>query len=240
VCGARPAPIAERGPALYDLFSPNPPTTALLLLPLAGLDYTAARVVWTLLNLALLLLVVGWLLRQLDLRGIWLSGAVAFVLFFQPVYANLEQGQAYLLLLGLSVAAWHGYRTRQETVLGAALGLMLGMVFWWAVFPVLLGLVLGARLGAAGGKLIWQAGKRFGWGRLWAGLGGAGAAGFGWLLGSWAAAGGLDSLVTGWISGIPLGLLGTWLLAGALCGGLGGAMAGVIADLLARLAGLVD
>ena len=124
-------------------------------------------------------------------------------------------------------------------VLGAVLGLMLGMVFWWAVFPIFLGVFLGARLGAAAGRWVWMAGKRFGWGRICAVLGGGIAAGLGWLFAGWAASGGLGDSISGWIGGGPANLDWTWALAGALCGGLGGAIGGSIADLFARLSGLV-
>ncbi|HVN55426.1 MAG TPA: hypothetical protein VMT46_13915 [Anaerolineaceae bacterium] len=124
-------------------------------------------------------------------------------------------------------------------VLGAILGLMLGMVFWWAVFPIVLGVILGARVGAAAGRWIWQAGNRFGWGRIFAVLGGGIAAGLGWMFAGWAASGGLGDSISGWIAGGTASLVWTWALAGALCGGLGGAIGGSLADLFGRLSGLV-
>jgi serine/threonine protein kinase len=123
---------------------------------------------------------------------------------------------------------------------GATLGFLAGMVFWWAVFPVVLGLVFGAQLGAAGGKLLFQAGRRFGWRRISAVFGGAGAALLGWALAGWIGAGSLGQLVTGWAAGEPLGVDATWLANGAICGGIGGVVSGMAADLLARLSGLVD
>ncbi|HEY3345903.1 MAG TPA: hypothetical protein VGJ97_13295 [Anaerolineaceae bacterium] len=126
-------------------------------------------------------------------------------------------------------------------LLGAGLGLMVGMVFWWAIFPVFLGAFLGARAGISGGRLLWLAAKRFGWGRIWAVVFGCGAAATGYLLANWTANQGLGQLVTTWtLINASDGLVWTWVITGAACGGLGGAMAGMIADLVARLTGLVD
>jgi hypothetical protein len=134
------ARIAERGPAIYDVFAPNPPTAALLVLPLAGLDQLDARMIWTLLSLAALMGAVALMLRQTRIAGPWALGFTVLVLLFQPVYANLHQGQVYLLLLGSMVAAWHGFRSRRPAVLGIALGLMLALktagLFLW-LLPLL-------------------------------------------------------------------------------------------------------
>jgi hypothetical protein len=129
------AEIAEYGPDVNDIYNLNPPTTALLLLPLAGLDYTAARIAWTFFNLMCLTGAVGWLMQQTGFRGLWIPGFIAFALLYQPVYANFSQGQAYVLMLVLLAMAWHGYRHRRAWVLGIALGLMLvlktaGVLLW--------------------------------------------------------------------------------------------------------------
>ena len=46
---------------------------------------------------------------------------------------------------------------------GVTIGGMVGMIFIWAVFPVILGLVLGAKTGIYLGRKIWQLGQPFGW-----------------------------------------------------------------------------
>lgn len=122
-------------PSGSDIYNINPPTTALLLLPLAGFDYTEARVIWTIFNLMCLIGAGGWLLSQLEFRGLWMPGSSAFVLFYQPIYANFNFGQAYVLLFALLVMAWHGYRHRHEAMLGIALGLVVilktaGVLLW--------------------------------------------------------------------------------------------------------------
>jgi len=137
------ARVAERAPAIYDLFSPNPPTTALLLLPFAGLDYTGARLVWTALNLVGLLVGLFWLLRALNLPRLYGRLLVTVLLLYQPLYSSLFQGQVYLLLLGLLAVAWHGYRRGANLPLGLSLGLMMALKM--AAAPLLLLLLVQRR-----------------------------------------------------------------------------------------------
>jgi hypothetical protein len=111
-------------PGVTDI-NVNPPTTALVLLPLAGLEYTGARIAWTALSLVLLVVTVGWLLREVRLPWPWALGFVALTLAYQPLAANFHVANVYVLLLALATAAWHGYRSGNEVVLGIALGLML-------------------------------------------------------------------------------------------------------------------
>jgi hypothetical protein len=134
------ARIAERGPAIYDTFAPNPPTTALLLLPLAGLDPSTARSLWTLLNLGAYLGFLALMLKALELPRSWAAAFLLLAMAYQPVYASLGQGQCYLLLLGLLSVAWHGFRTRRPSVVGIALGLLLSLkiagAFLWLLLLV--------------------------------------------------------------------------------------------------------
>ncbi len=122
-------------PSIVEVYTPTPPTSTLLLLPLVGFNYRTARILWTVFNLLLLLIVGRWTVRKLRLEGAWLPGFIALVLVFQPLYENVSLGQAYVLLLGLLVVAWGGYRHRNDAVLGIALGLMLilkvaGILLW--------------------------------------------------------------------------------------------------------------
>jgi hypothetical protein len=110
-------------PGVFDIFNVNPPTTSLLMLPFAGLGYPQARIAWTLLSLASVAATCLFLLRESGLRGAWLAASIALVLTFQPLAANLAQGQAYGVLLGLLAVAWYGFRRRRDIPLGVALGL---------------------------------------------------------------------------------------------------------------------
>jgi len=111
-------------PGVTDI-NVNPPTTALVLLPLAGLEYTGARIAWTALSLVLLAVTLPWLLREARLPWPWALGFVALTLVYQPLAANFHVANVYVLLLALATAAWYGYRAGNEVVLGIALGLML-------------------------------------------------------------------------------------------------------------------
>ncbi|MCI0394222.1 MAG: DUF2029 domain-containing protein, partial [Chloroflexi bacterium] len=127
--------VAQDTPTIGDIYNVGPPATALLLLPLAGLSYEPARVVWTAFNVVILALAAVWLVRQTALPGHVAAAALVVLLLYQPLYANFALGQAYVLLLGLLVVAWHSYRQRRDGLLGAALGLMLvlktaGILLW--------------------------------------------------------------------------------------------------------------
>ncbi len=102
----------------------NPPTFALLGLPLTIFDYAHAHALWTLFSLLCLIGAVTWLLWKLRLHGLWTPLFVATVLLFQPVLANVHLGQVYLVMLALFTCAWDGYRERHDARLGIALGVL--------------------------------------------------------------------------------------------------------------------
>ncbi len=102
------ARIAERGPAIYDIFAPNPPTMALLLLPLAGLDPSSARALWTILNLVTYLGFLAWVSKTLHLPRLWAVAFLLLALAYQPVYASLGQEQVSLTRSPCSPSRWRG------------------------------------------------------------------------------------------------------------------------------------
>lgn len=121
-----------------DVFYHNPPTVALLLLPVAGFDHGTARRVLTAVSLLALAAALYLLLDGLAPRGPFALALVAVVLIFQPIFANFSFGQVYALLLALLAVAWHGYRRRQPAVLGVALGAMIVFKVAGALLPLLL------------------------------------------------------------------------------------------------------
>jgi hypothetical protein len=125
-------------PGVQDIYTPNPPTTAAILLPLAGLSYVDARTIWTLLNVVLLVAVLIWMAREARLSTPWALELASLALVFEPVTANLRQGQAYVLLLYLTVVVWHAYRANREGMAGVALGLMLVFKTAGILLPLLL------------------------------------------------------------------------------------------------------
>ncbi|MBZ5587488.1 MAG: DUF2029 domain-containing protein [Acidobacteriia bacterium] len=120
------AELGHVQPGLVDV-NVNPPTTALLALPLAGLALPTARVAWTAINLALLFAAVGWIAWEAGLGSGWVPALVAAAIACEPIVANLDLGQAYIAMLVLEVFAWHAYRRDRSASLGVALGLMLAL-----------------------------------------------------------------------------------------------------------------
>jgi hypothetical protein len=110
-----------------DIYNVNPPVTALLMLPLAGLSHAAARAAWTVVNLGLLAWAVTGLVRSLSLDGGWRLVAWGAVLAFEPVIANIRLGQVYGLLLCLLVLAWMGWQRARPAWLAAGLGGMMAL-----------------------------------------------------------------------------------------------------------------
>lgn len=84
--------------------------------PLTALPPSTATLVWYALSAALLLVVVGWLMRS----GVGVVGVLS-VVTFAPVATTLFVGQTNLLLLALLVAAWH-WRNARPLTAGAAIG----------------------------------------------------------------------------------------------------------------------
>lgn len=122
-------------PDIRETFFVNPPTTALLFVPLAWLPYTQARALWAVANGIAFILMLWWLARQLHFSGIWLPLLVLVGLLYHPIYVNIDLGQVYILLLGLELLVWHGYRQGKEQLAGISLGFMLifklaGLLLW--------------------------------------------------------------------------------------------------------------
>ena len=167
---------------------------------------------------------------------------------------------------GVSAAAWRGWQPGRRITkaitryigwerfwriagsgMGGLLGMSLGMIFWWAIFPVFLGLFAGLRVGAQFGRKVWLIGIRYGWERI-----GTMAARFltavsGGCLVYFLANGVLGayahlpvSELVSWLASQGAHQLVTGLISGALGGVMGGAVAGFSVDLSARLAGLLD
>jgi alpha-1,2-mannosyltransferase len=108
-----------------DIFFPNPPTSLLMALPLVDLDFTTARVIWSIVSLAALVVTLIALVRLTGLGGLWAPLFLSGVLVYQPLHTNVRYAQTYLLLLALLTLAWWGYRAGRSWALGLPLGVML-------------------------------------------------------------------------------------------------------------------
>ncbi len=102
-----------------------PPFVALALTPLAAVGYSAAYLLWFILNCLLLVGVLVALNRYVQLRR---SGSVLLVVAgasFFPVFATLAQGQVSMVLLAILTASFLALRAQREGWAGALLALAL-------------------------------------------------------------------------------------------------------------------
>jgi hypothetical protein len=120
-------------------FSPFPPPTALLLLPLAGLAPMVAG--WTLLTLSLLALAAAVPLLSGLLSWTWPESLAWILLSGYAVENTLRLGQPYLLVSLACVAGLYLYRQGWPLLSGLCLGVFVPIKY----YPVVILLVLGVR-----------------------------------------------------------------------------------------------
>ena len=111
-------------------FAPNPPSAALVALPLTYWSPLTAKRVWIVTNLTFLV-AIAVLLHSLT-RMVWRRIALLMLLSF-PMHRNLLYGQYYILLLLLVTVALWLYIRQKRTVAG----LLVGIGFGVKIFPAL-------------------------------------------------------------------------------------------------------
>ncbi len=124
-------------PGIQDIYSPNPPSATLLLLPLSSARYETARTIWILLTVVILAAALALIVRELRLRQPVSLIFVSVALASQPLEANMRQGQVYVLLLALATLVWTGSRRRRDKRAGFWLGLMLAVKTAGLALPIL-------------------------------------------------------------------------------------------------------
>jgi hypothetical protein len=125
-----------------EIYRPNPPVAALLMLPLTGLDLLTARRAW--LALEVVLVAVTWLLLQAAIPGLRAPpialSVLALVLVWAPLRVDVSMGQVYVPLLALHAAALlalqRGGGWLAGLALGAATGIKLAALPWLIVAAV--------------------------------------------------------------------------------------------------------
>jgi alpha-1,2-mannosyltransferase len=161
-----PRYVGEVAPICYcNLVNAHPPTSVLLLLPVAWLDYRPALVAWNLAGLVMLGVSLWIVCRQLEIslpvRSI--LPALAILLLCRPLHQQLFHGQLNLVLLLLVTGAWAAERSGWPgwagILVGAATAIKLFPAFlflyfllrrqWAALFSGALTLVLLTGLTAA-------------------------------------------------------------------------------------------
>ena len=109
---------------------PNTPLTSLIIWPLSALPALAAKHVWILVNLALLV-PLCWLLRSLT--GLSYQRVALVLALSFPLHRNLQFGQYYIFLLALIVAACWCYVRKFYAVSGALIAIAAAC----KIFPIL-------------------------------------------------------------------------------------------------------
>jgi hypothetical protein len=106
------------------MLNAHPPTSVLLALPFAYLDYPDATLVWNLMSLAALAIAVWLVVRELKLVfSPWsLLPIVALLLVCNPLRQHVNQGQINLVLLMLMTGIWIAERSNQPWRAGVLLG----------------------------------------------------------------------------------------------------------------------
>jgi hypothetical protein len=115
------------GTNIREIFTPNPPTMALMALPIAVFDHRVARVVWLGASVALFAAAVFALARQREREGGVPIGALLLAMLAPAVFSNIRIGQGYLIVFALFAAALLWIERHRPFAGGAALGFALGL-----------------------------------------------------------------------------------------------------------------
>jgi Glycosyltransferase family 87 len=88
-----------------EIFIPNPPTMAVMAMPLIGLEARAARAAWLIASLLVFIAGVAALVNYQALRNRDVSIPVLLLMLLSPaVFTNLRIGQGYLIVFALFTA----------------------------------------------------------------------------------------------------------------------------------------
>jgi hypothetical protein len=115
------------GANIREIFTPNPPTMALMALPIAALDHRVARAVWLIASVTLFAAAVFALARRREREGTVPIAPLLLAMLAPAVFSNIRIGQGYLIVFALLVAAVLWIERQRPVAGGAALGLALGL-----------------------------------------------------------------------------------------------------------------
>ena len=124
--------------SVREIFTPNPPTMALMALPVAGFGAQPARAVWLVASLVAFIAAVASLVKHQSLRNRDVSIPVLLVMLLSPaVFTNLRIGQGYLIVFALSAATALLLIKGRDRAAGVWLGVLCvwttsrsAMVYW--------------------------------------------------------------------------------------------------------------
>ncbi len=117
-------------------FNAHPPTSVLLALPLAGLDYPDAVLAWNVVSLAALASALWLVARELALPTTMLAPTLALLALCHPVYGNVYQGQLTLVLVLFVTALWMLERSGRLHLAGIILALATSLKLFPAYLAV--------------------------------------------------------------------------------------------------------
>ena len=111
-----------------EIFTPNPPTMALMALPVAGLDAQPARAAWLFVSLIAFIAAVASLVNYQWLRNRDVPIPVLLVMMLAPaVFTNLRVGQGYLIVFALMTATALLLLNGRDRAAGICLGCLLAL-----------------------------------------------------------------------------------------------------------------
>jgi hypothetical protein len=103
-------------------YNAHPPTSVLLTLPLARLDYPDAVLVWNVISLTAILASLAIVAVVLPVPKTLFLPALALLPFCSPVFGNLQMGQLNLVLVLLVTTIWALERSGRSSMAGLLLG----------------------------------------------------------------------------------------------------------------------
>jgi len=103
-------------------YNAHPPTSVLLALPLARLDYPDAVLVWNAISLAAFLASLVIVAAVLPVPQTLFLPVLALLTYCHPLYGNLYLGQLTLILVLLVTAIWALERSERSSTAGLILG----------------------------------------------------------------------------------------------------------------------
>ena len=110
-----------------EIFTPNPPTMALMAAPIAALDHATARAIWLGVSLTAFGAAVFALARARHPDGSVPIPQLLLAMLAPAVFSNIRVGQGYLIVFALFAAAVVWLAQRRDLRGGAALGAVLGL-----------------------------------------------------------------------------------------------------------------
>ena len=130
---------ALAGTGVLEVFGPNPPSMALLALPVVAFEPRVARAVWLALSLVAFGAATHLWIRRRSVPEAIAPAAIGLVMLNPAVWANLRTAQAYLFLFAAYTAVVH-WLDRRSVRAGVAAGFAFASkssgAAWWALLLV--------------------------------------------------------------------------------------------------------